>query len=1018
MEEVSLTQKSIKSKLLATSIVAGACSAFVIPAVMVAPAVAQDYTSGAIEGNVVNTDGEAIAGATVVVTSDAQGFSRTSTSDQTGRFRFGSLPQGAYSVQVTAPGYDALTEGTLNASASSTASYTLELLEEGARLDTVTVTGVQQNLSFSGQTQGLNLDIEEIQKDLPIGRDLTSVTLLAPSTSQGDGAFGNLSAIAGSSVAENAYYLNGLNLTNFDTYLGGSRVPFEFYKSVEVKTAAYPAEYGRATGGILNAVSKSGSNEFMAELHLNWEPDSLRDDAPDTYLARNELDERDDFSAVIEVGGPILKDRLFFYGLVELRDIETKNAGILSGIQNVDTSDDPFYGFKLDGFITDNNQVEFTYIDTSRETVRQTYAYDPIADEIGAAGGSTIFDDGGESWVAKYTGTWTDWLTFSAAYGENNDQAEVLAGEAAPYIQDSRSGIGGQLRGPQGTLSQTQPRDLFREFYRADLDVRFSALGDHHVRLGYDRENLDFQRFSNRTGPDNIAYIYRTAVDADPRANGPGGVPVGTEYVELNFFQSGGAFTAENEAFYIQDEWDVTDRLTLNLGLRSDSFANFGADGSQYIDFSNEIGERLGFTYDPIGDGRSKVYGNFGRYYLPVASNTAFRFGGGELFFREYWTFTNDPTQAGTPVLDTQIVNWEGANPCPQGLAGSAGTDGCAVTGDGTVPDLPSQVSNNLKATEQEEWVLGYEFQYNDLWTLNTSFVYRDLITTAEDGAIDSGVLELCEAEGIDGCEDIFNGFHQYVIFNPGEPIETTLIDPLPGETELRQVTLSPQQLGYPKAKRTYSALEFSFDRAFDGVWGLRGSYTLSESKGNSEGYVKSDNGQADAGITQDFDTPNLMDGAYGLLPNHRAHTFKLFGSYQVTDDFLIGANGILQSPRQYGCIGLHPEGYDPAAGQFDPAQLYGAAAFYCDGELTPRGSQFEGEWLKNIDVSFRYNVPLDLPTNIVLRADIFNVFGFESATDFDEFGDEGNGDRNPFYQQITAYQQPRTVRLGLDIEF
>jgi hypothetical protein len=341
------------------------------------------------------------------------------------------------------------------------------------------------------------------------------------------------------------------------------------------------------------------------------------------------------------------------------------------------------------------------------------------------------------------------------------------------------------------------------------------------------------------------------------------------------------------------------------------------------------------------------------------------------------------------------------------------------VTGDGSVQDPSSAISQNLKATQEDEWLLGYQRKVGDLWNFNVSLLYRDLIETAEDVAVDIAVLQLCEAEGIAGCENIWTGFHQYTIVNPGSTSIVKLSDPLPGETEQRTVTLTSQQLGYPEAKRTYAALDFSFEREFDGVWGLRGSYTLSESQGNSEGYVKSDNGQTDAGITQDFDTPNLTDGADGLLPNHRAHTFKLFGQYQVADRLIVGANARLVAPRKFGCIGVHPENYDPGATppQYDPANLYGAASYYCGGNLTPRGTVFESDWDKSLDLSFRYTLPF-LNDGVVLRADIFNVFNFESALDFWEFGELGNGSVDPDFRKPTGYQTPRFIRLGVDVKF
>lgn len=982
---------------------------------------AQDYTSGTLQGEVVDETGAPVANAAVTVRSLDQGFTRNFTTGADGEFRAQLIPQGTYEVTIESEGNNTL-QDTVQVSAGQSASFIFTATPVAASGDEIIVTGqAVQALDFNQTTQGLNVDLEELVEQVPVQRNITAVTLLAPSTSAGDSTFGNLASIGGGSVAENAYYINGLNVTNFDTYLGGSTVPFEFYKSVEVKTSGYPAEYGRATGGIVNAVSKSGSNEFMLGVHGNWEPAELRDTSPDTNTQRNELDEARDMSMIVEAGGPIIPDRLFFYGLVEVQESETKNAGINSGTQTVARQDDPFYALKLDGYVTDDHHLEFTYFDTTRSTDIKTFAFDPNTDTVGGLNSTAVLNRGGESFVGKYTGTITDWLTISAAYGENSDRDETLPGIDDPYVVDSRTGES-FLLSQQATATVTNPRETKRKFYRVDADIFFDAFGDHHVRMGYEKEELNLTRFSVRTGPDGAAYFYNTAGPTDLVAQGPGGVPVGTEYLEVNIYRSGGSFDAENTAYYIQDEWNVNDRLSFNLGVRLDQFANFTADGTQFIDFDEEIGPRLGFAYDPMGDGVSKIFGAYSIYYLPVAANTAYRQAGSEVYFREFF---RDPDNSGTFEADeidqttglpigvgSQIVNFENSNACPFGVLGQAGVDGCQITGDGSVPSTEATISKNLKATKEEEWLIGYERQIGDLWTASASLLYRDLLITAEDVAIDRAVLNYCEDEDIAGCENIWTGFHQYVIINPGEDSTITLNEPLPGETTPRTVDFSAQELNYPAAKRTYTAAEFTVERTFDGVWGGRASYTLSESKGNTEGYVKSDNGQNDAGITQDFDQPGLTDGTLGLLPNHHAHVFKVFGSYQAMENLRLGINGLLQSPRKYGCIGVHP------TDSF--AALYGAASFYCGGELTPRGSQFESDWLKQVDMSLRYTVPEEYSVlgNLVLRADVFNIFGFESVTDLDEFGETGSGVANPNYQTPISYQTPRYVRLGFDWEF
>ncbi|MBU2379493.1 MAG: TonB-dependent receptor [Alphaproteobacteria bacterium] len=1010
----------LATTMMGTAAIMAAAALPVVALVAPTAASAQDYSSGTLEGTVTDTTGAPIAGAAVSAQSSEQGITRTTTTDGNGRFRIPLIPLGSYQVTISQDGFDTISQ-TAPVRLGGASGYRFEMAAGSATdLDTIVVTGARQSLAFAETTTGLVVDLEELVKTVPIARSITAVTLLAPSTVQGDSAFGNVPSVGGSSVAENAFYVNGLNITNFDNYIGGSLVPFDFYRSVEIKTGGYPAEFGRATGGIINAVTKSGSNDFTFALRGNWTPDGLRNQSPDTYASRNEADVQDNYSVILEAGGPIIRDRLFFYGLAQFQENESFSAS-QTGSYTFQEDNDPFYGLKIDGYITDDHRVELTYFDTTREFRQFTGAYNNVTDTAGPRPAvPTRITQGGESYVLRYTGQFTDWLTVSAAYGKNEDSNNTIpASFDIEFAQDSRTTPSRRVSPGQTANSTVFPRNTSREFYRADADVFFSFLGDHHVRMGYELEKTTLEKNQQRTGDLIGAWIYRRAVASTPQAQG-GNLAPGEDYVELNIFRSGGAFEGENEAFYIQDSWDVNDRLTINAGVRMDQFRLFNAAGENYVDFDGEIGPRLGFTYDPSGEGRDRVFGSYGIYYLPVASNTAFRQAGNELFYSEYYRVGNgadgQPFAAdGSPAaLGAQIVGWNGATACPGGLGAGLsanGTVGCRVTDRGEVADTSSLSAQNLESTQEEEWILGYERRINDLWTVTASVNYRDLLRNAEDVAIDAAVLNYCTAQGIVGCDSIYTGFHQYVIVNPGASSTIQLSDVLPGDTAVRTVEFSARDLGYPKAERTYTALELSFERAFDGVWALQGSWTISESTGNTEGYVKSDNGQTDAGITQDFDQPGLTDGSDGLLPNHRGHVFKLFGSYQLTENLLVGGNMNVSSPRAYGCIGVHP------TDTF--AQAYGAASFYCNGQLTPRGTAFESDWIKQIDMSLRYNVPLNFMSgDLVLRADVFNIFNFEGTTDLNEFGEQNSGAVDVNYRAPTSYQTPRYVRLGFDLTF
>ncbi len=1022
-----------------------------VTAIVATPAVAQDYTSGAISGTVTDESGVPVAGATVVVTSVGQGFERTVTTSADGGFRVVGLSGGSYNVTVSAagtPGYRA--EG-VNVAPSVTQTMAISLASSG---NEIIVTGSRVARDFNVATTGIAINVAEFAEDKPISRDLTSVILLAPGTTVGDDGFGNLSSIGGSSVAENAYYINGLNTTNFDNYLGSAQVPFEFYRSVDVKSGGYPAEFGRATGGIVNAVSKAGSNEFTGAVHLNWAPDFLRTDATDltnidsagvtTTVTDRSFDRTSSYSAILEAGGPIIKDRLFVYGLVEFRESDTLRTSVAAGTATRRKNNDPFYAIKVDAYPLDNHHLEFTLFD-SRQTETQTvFTYLTTANGPQLGASRSVFENksGGLNFVGKYTGTLTDWLTVSGAYGRVRDRFDTNGIDAGSsgfrFANASGLPINGVRNGGNFSQQTVSSRDLpyttERVFYRADADLFFNALGDHHIRAGFDLEKNKLDHVSIRNGGAALRalnFLTESAFNANFGNAGALLVARPNNVVEVNYFNGGGTFNAQNKSFYLQDEWKPTDRLTLNLGVRRDDFKLDKPGGSPYIDLPENYAPRLAATYELWENNSGRAFASYSQYYLPVASNTAFRQASPELFIRERFRY-NGILPNGLPNITSQVTTLAAFQArCPFALTTFSSGNNCNVTGDGTVKSTAASLSTTLKATRQTEWIVGYKHNLGAL-DVGLSYTHRNLDSTAEDVAVDAAILDYCTDNGLVGCADTWTGFHQYVIINPGDSATFALAG-----QDGRTVTISAADLRYPKAKRTYDAVELTVDRKWDGTWSLGGSYTWSRSKGNSEGFVQSDFEQDDSGITQDFDQPGFTDGASGRLPNDRTHRFKLFGAVEFSENFTFGTNIRVDSPRSLSCFGFNPNPnyFDPTGDAYsDFGNGYGAASHYCgtgprdvNGEqqsaLAPRGKGFKTDWIATIDLSARINVPFG-DRKVTLRGDVFNLLNSQGVQGRNEIGDSDigiNGDAvipNPNYGLASGYQAPRSVRLGVDISF
>jgi outer membrane receptor protein involved in Fe transport len=1055
--------KTNKERLIASTVLAGLASLGVplglgaVGSMAVATdALAQDYTTGAIRGRVFDQDGNPVSGANVTVTSETQGFSRNTTTNANGEFTVQVLPIGDYTASISASGYSPTESRDLRVEAGGSTVYAFDLVSGGG--DEIVVTAARAQLSFNETTTGLQLNVQELTERVPVGQNVLSLALLAPSAVQGGAsnrnvAFAGQPAIGGASVAENAFFINGLNITNFENGFGGATVPFEFYQTVEVKTGGYQAEFGRSTGAVINATTKSGSNDWMLRLSGSLDPLSMQEQQPRTLNDANEFDTADRQIATLEIGGPIWEDRLFFYVLGQHRDIENEFASITGASFNVDRTDDPFYAAKVDFNITDDHRIEGTYFDTSRDTARSVRAFTPSVGSggtIGAVQPGLVFQEGGESYVFRYTGSFTDWFTLSAGYGNHQELDHTLPENTSdPRVDDTTQG---NVRISSQTAFSTDLIERSREFMRVDADFFFDLMGEHHVRGGWDREELTLVHTNERTGGFSASLENGRADDPGTPAvdeSDPYGIldPL-DRYAIRTIFESGGSFNQTNEAYYLQDSWDVLDNLTLNLGVRLDKFDLNNAAGQLIVAFEEEVAPRLGFSWDPGNDGTNRIFGSYGRYFLPIAANTAFRNGASELFFNEILQISEQGTPGvvtddydattGLPIggFGAPVTGFAGAALCPA-EALNPGALACEVFGDGTA-NLPiTYIDQQLESTYEDEFILGWEHRFDNDWTIGITAIWQTLGRVSEDVAIDRAVREYCAANFTAAqaaqCAQVWDGQHQYSLTNPGEDLTIVLdgfnpsftdpddLDNIFEELDGETIDLSADALGYPKPQRDYYGVTFDFERPWDGQWMLQGSYTWSISEGNYEGQAKSDNGQDDVGITTDFDLLGLVDGAYGHLPNHREHQFKVFGAYGVTEAFTVGANVTVQSPREFGCMGRHPTDTDAAD--------YGATSWYCQGVFTPRASITDSDWLTQVDLSFRYSLDELLPGNLTLRADVFNVFNSDAMLSIEERGDNTNGSvRNlptstfpvltPAYGYPTSYQTARFVRLGFAWEF
>lgn len=351
-----------------------------------------------------NTDGTIVgrtkSGATVTARDPATGLTRTVTADAEGNFRLPYLPVGRYQVDSSKDGKPVATTADVTVSLGN--ATTVNLVERGSA--TTELEGVQVSapvvisaVDVSSTETATNISREEIRR-LPVDQNVQSVALLAPGVNKGNAGFGGIS-FGGSSVAENSFYVNGLNVTDFYNRNGFSEAPFAFYQEFQVKTGGYSVEFGRTTGGVVNAVTRSGTNEFKAGAEMTFEPSAWQATTKNRYWdgERYITSSEDHYSRTkmnVYASGPIVKDKLFFFAMYEARGYTPQNTDNLGTVLTQNDTDSGFWGAKIDWHINDKNLFEFMAFSDKDKNVGSVYNYD-YATHTKSQRNDQIFSDTG-----------------------------------------------------------------------------------------------------------------------------------------------------------------------------------------------------------------------------------------------------------------------------------------------------------------------------------------------------------------------------------------------------------------------------------------------------------------------------------------------------------------------------------------------------------------------------------------------------------------------------------------------
>jgi outer membrane receptor protein involved in Fe transport len=588
-------------------------------------------TTGTIAGRVTDPQGSAIPGATVSASNAQTGFNRTAVSDNEGLYRLAALPVGTYDVKVELQGFTTVERKSVPVTVGQTVDANFDL-KVASLTETVTVTGDSPLIQTSSSSVGGVVDVQDIES-LPLnGRQFANLALTIPGVGLGFHSDPTKSTqfspqIAGGNGRNVNYLIDGGD--NNDDTVGGllQLFPLEAIQEFNFQTARYKAEYGRSNGGVMNIVTKSGTNSYQGSgfmlfrddwMNARTETEKLNDVAKQTYR-------RYQFGG--SVGGPILKDRAHFFGAVERTQLDTEQVvdtlGLFPDKNGIFTTPVRENLLTVKG-TTNISPAQYLTVRYGRNTNSQPYGAGPTAtvDNWGVSDNSFNSINVNHNWVLG--GSKLNEFIFQYADFGNTISANSLD----PY-QAFPNGvtIGQNPNTPQ--LTQ-QHKWQFRDDFSWHI-VGMGGLG-HDLKTGVNFINEPRLFITFNVGTGGYAYQH-----LDNNVNGP------ISQVTLQGGAAEANIPTKQFSVYIQDDWRVTDKLTLNLGLRYDLNTGFAIDQSRnpnyvmiaeagaagrlaglpgYEDFGKEPKEdydnfqpRAGLAFDVRGNGRDLIRAGYGRYF-------------------------------------------------------------------------------------------------------------------------------------------------------------------------------------------------------------------------------------------------------------------------------------------------------------------------------------------------------------------------------------------------------------------
>lgn len=748
----------------------------------------QGAISGGLNGAVTDSTGAVLPGATVIL-AGPQG-SHTLTTDAAGRYSLNGLTPGFYNVTVEKTGFKKLESkhNEVVVSSSSTLNLALQIGDAG---ETVEVNSSAVSIDTQSTSITSNLT-DTFYESVPMARNVSAIFYAAPGVSIGEvngvanetGPGKSNPSIGGSSGLENLYVVDGVTITDqafgsigtFNRFHGslGTGINLAFIKEVDVKTSAFEPQYGKATGGIVQIVTKSGSNQFHGALGAYLAPGAFYADRKQFFqygyqqITPYSTLSNPQYDVSAELGGYILKNKLFFFGAFNpslSQDILQANP------LNLVTS---AHGPYASSATTLSWAGKLTYKLGSRTTIEASSFGDPARHNKIPNTLSTNFPDtvsssyqyGSRDSVIRASTTITPTWVADASYSYNYNHFSETPATADYGITDRSRGA---LPTPLGTiltgLGAYEPSKNDTYSLAFNTSKTFNILGQHTVSVGYSYDHTNFLDQPSRSGalfaiPNQNAagqtltdlfpsipvgavgaltnaQFSISAANTDPTltttdttcalcpTNATGqrvfaSISRGT-YKGLSVNAAGRYHTA-----YLNDNFKMNRFVTLNLGVRWEEQRVAGTILS--YPFTGSWSPRLGINIDPMGDKRSKLFFNYGRNYWAMPLDAAIRQLGNEQDDTSYIFAPVINANGSYTVIPDAAHNLNGLNRSTS-ASGAVSTFGkpsfASSTGEGIIP--------GTKGEYEDEYVIGVERELGHSMVVKLRYTDRRLGRIIED---------------------------------------------------------------------------------------------------------------------------------------------------------------------------------------------------------------------------------------------------------------------------------------------